>query len=92
MELTNSGAGVSLPAIWLWMLLQGLLVAGRDARPTIVNISPYLKTPIWARLPNITGSNFSDHPQQKLIFQDLTLLLFSYKFAILAVWPKEIKS
>ena len=45
MELTNSGAGVSLPAIWLWMLLQGLLVAGRDARPTIVNISPYLKTP-----------------------------------------------
>ena len=85
-------AQASLPAIGLWIFLQMLLMAGRDAHPNIVNISPYFKPPIWARLPNITGSNFSDHPQQKLIFQDLTLLLFSYKFAILAVWPKEIKS
>ena len=67
-------AQASLPAIGLWMFLQMLLMAGRDAHPTIVNISPCLKTPICARLPNITGSNFSDHLQQKLIFQGLTLL------------------
>ena len=37
-------AQASLPAIWLWIFLKRLLMAGRDAHPTIVNISPYLKT------------------------------------------------
>ena len=39
-------AQASLPAIGLWMLLQELLMAGRDARPTVLNITFYLKTPI----------------------------------------------
>jgi len=42
-----SGAGVSA-CDWLWMFLQRLSMAGRDAHPTVVNLSPYLKTPISA--------------------------------------------
>jgi len=42
-------AQASLPAIRLWMLPQMLLMAGRDAHPTIVNISLYLKTPDLGR-------------------------------------------
>ena len=41
-------AQASLPAIRLWIDLQRLSMAGRDAHPTIVNKSPYLKTPMWA--------------------------------------------
>ena len=54
-------AQASLPAIGLWMFLQRLPMAGRDAHPTVLNITFYLKTPICARPPDITGSNFSDH-------------------------------
>jgi hypothetical protein len=39
-------AQASLPAIRLWMFPQMLLMAGRDARPTVLNITFYLKTPI----------------------------------------------
>jgi hypothetical protein len=35
-------AQASLPAIRLWIVLQRLAMAGRDAHPTIVNKSPYL--------------------------------------------------
>jgi hypothetical protein len=49
-------AQASLPAIRLWMFPQMLLMAGRDARPTVLNITFYLKTPIWACLvsPELT--------------------------------------
>ena len=41
-------AQASLPAIRLWIFLQRLPMAGRDAHPTVVTQCPYLNTPIWA--------------------------------------------
>jgi len=35
-------AQASLPAIRLWMFIQRLSMAGRDAHPTVLNLSPYL--------------------------------------------------
>jgi hypothetical protein len=35
-------AQASLPAIGLWMFIQRLSMAGRDAHPTVLNKSPYL--------------------------------------------------
>ena len=52
-------AQASLPAIRLWIFLQGLPMAGRDARPTVVNISPYLKGPCPLSNINIFGLAYS---------------------------------